>query len=79
MPGVAALVSEQIEALKTLAGEKTVALIKRQPDPVIERIVAGWPRNFDASRATSLGFKAEHTFLDILRTYIDDEHVHPGA
>ena len=37
-------------------------LIRREPDPVIERIVAGWPRNFDASRAAALGFRAEAQF-----------------
>jgi nucleoside-diphosphate-sugar epimerase len=79
MPGVAATVAEQIAALREIAGDKTVALIRRESDPVIEKIVAGWPRNFDASRAISLGFRAESSFSDILRAYIEDEHVSIGA
>jgi D-erythronate 2-dehydrogenase len=79
MPGVAATVAEQIEALRQIAGDKAVALIRRQPDPVIARIVSGWPRKFDASRAISFGFQAERTFFDIVRTYVSDEHVHIGA
>jgi nucleoside-diphosphate-sugar epimerase len=79
MPGVAATVAQQIEALRELAGDATVALIRRQSDPVIEKIVAGWPRNFDASRAISLGFRAEASFAEILRAYIEDEHVRIGA
>ena len=43
------------------------------PDPVIDAIVAGWPRNFDAKRAPALGFKAESSFEEIIRAHIDDE------
>ena len=39
------------------AGEKVVARIRREPDPAIIKIVAGWPRDFDPKRALSLGFK----------------------
>ncbi len=56
-----------------MAGEKAVSLIRREPDPVIAKIVAGWPTNFDASRASGLGFKAETTFDVIIRIHIDDE------
>jgi hypothetical protein len=36
-------------------------------------MVAGWPRNFDAHRAISLGFKAETSFDEIIRIHIEDE------
>ncbi len=73
MPGLSALVSEEIEALRRIAGDKAVALIKRETDPVIERIVAGWPTQFDAKRASALGFTAEASFDEILQVYIEDE------
>jgi D-erythronate 2-dehydrogenase len=73
MPGVAATVGEQIEALRRIAGESVVARIRREPDPVITRIVAGWPRNFDPARAKGLGFKAEDSFDEIVRIHIEDE------
>ncbi len=79
MPGVAATVADQIEALRAVAGDAAVALIDREPDPVIERIVSGWPRRFDAARARALGFTAESSFDEILRAYIEDEHVRIGA
>ena len=75
MPGVAVTVGEQIEALRAAAGEAAVKLIRRERDPVIERIVAGWPTNFDASRARALGFKSEETFGQIIRAYLEDENV----
>ena len=73
LPGLSATVAEQIEALRRVAGEKTVRLIRREPDPTIIKIVSGWPQNFDAKRATALGFQAEKTFDDIIRIHIEDE------
>src|SRR5690606_20769228 len=64
MPGLSATVGEQIAALRRVAGDRAVTLIRREPDPVIEKIVAGWPRNFDARRATELGFRADASFDD---------------
>ena len=73
MPGLSATVGEEIAALRRVAGEKAVSLIRREPDPVIMRIVAGWPQAFDAIRATALGFRAERSFDEIIRAHIDDE------
>jgi nucleoside-diphosphate-sugar epimerase len=73
MPGVCCTVGEQIAALKRVAGEKVAARIRRAPDELVDRIVAGWPRRFDARRATALGFTVEATFDDIIRAHIDDE------
>ena len=73
MPGLSALVGEEIEALGRIAGRKAVSLIRREPDPVIRAIVAGWPTNFDARRARELGFEAENNFDEIIRIHIEDE------
>lgn len=73
MPGISATVGEQIESLRRVAGASATALIRRQPDETIMRIVEGWPRNFDARRALSLGFKADASFDDIIRFHIEDE------
>lgn len=73
LPGLSATVGEQIEALRRVAGEKAVKLIRREPDEVIARIVAGWPQDFDPSRAVALGFRAEKSFDEIIRVHIEDE------
>ena len=73
MPGVCCTVAEQIAALKRVAGDKVAARIRRAPDALVERIVAGWPRRFDARRSVALGFKVEATFDDIIRAHIEDE------
>lgn len=73
MPGYSCTVAEQIETLRKVAGENVVKRIRRETDPVIDRIVAGWPRNFDPQRALALGFKAESSFEEIIRVHIEDE------
>src|SRR5208283_1329967 len=50
MPGLSATVADEIAALTRVAGPKAAALIRREPDPTIETIVAGWPRDFDTRR-----------------------------
>jgi len=73
MPGLSALVGEEIAALRRVAGEKAVRLIRREPDATIQKIVAGWATDFDTRRAAALGFKAETAFDDIIRAHIEDE------
>ena len=73
MPGLAVTVGQQIAGLKKVAGDKVVARIRREPDPFIEKIVAGWPRKFSAKRAIELGFKPDESFEQIIRIHIEDE------
>lgn len=73
LPGVSCTVGEQIAALRCIAGDKVAARIRREPNETIMKIVAGWPRNFDAKRGTALGFKAESSFDDIIKVHIEDE------
>ena len=73
MPGVCVTVGEQIEALRRIAGDRAVKLIRRAPDPASAAIVAGWPTRFDAKRALALGFAAERDFDEIIRVHIEDD------
>ena len=73
MPGVCCTVGEQIEALRRVAGDKIAARIRREPDELIMRIVAGWPHRLDGKRATELGFTVESTFDEIIRVHIDED------
>jgi D-erythronate 2-dehydrogenase len=76
MPGLAVTVGEQIEALRRVAGEEAARRVRKEIDPVIARIVAGWPRSFDARAAADLGFSTvERTFDDIIRIYREDEGI----
>jgi D-erythronate 2-dehydrogenase len=73
MPGVSCTVAEQIAALRRIAGDNVADRIRREPDPLVIRIVNSWPHRFDAKRARALGFTAEQSFDEIIRVHIDDE------
>jgi nucleoside-diphosphate-sugar epimerase len=73
MPGVCCTVSEQIAALRRIAGDKVTARIRHKADALVMRIVEGWPQRFDPKRATALGFRAENSFDEIIRVHIDED------
>jgi D-erythronate 2-dehydrogenase len=73
MPGLSATVGEQIEALRRVAGDRAVRLIRREPDESILRMVESWAPALEATRAVSLGFAAEKSFDEIIRVHIEDE------
>ncbi|TQS70854.1 SDR family oxidoreductase [Rhodobacteraceae bacterium] len=73
MPGLSATVGEQIEALRRVAGDEAVALIRSEPDEMITRMCESWAPGFDATRARELGFTAETSFDDIIRAHMEDE------
>jgi nucleoside-diphosphate-sugar epimerase len=73
MPGLCCSVGEEIAALARVAGTDVARRIRREPDETVAKIVAGWPQNFDARRATALGFRAETSFDEIIRAHIEDE------
>jgi nucleoside-diphosphate-sugar epimerase len=73
MPGVCCTVGEQIAALRRIAGEQVAARIRRATDPLVSRIVEGWPQRIEARRARELGFVAESSFDEIVRIHIDED------
>ena len=73
MPGLSATVGEQIEALRRVAGDSAVRLIRHEPDPQVIEMVDGWAKDFDATRAMALGFAAEASFDEIIGIHIEDE------
>ncbi len=73
MPGLCCTVGDEIASLTRIAGPGAAARIRRAPDEMVARIVAGWPQNFDARRALDLGFRADDSFDDIVRAHIEDE------
>lgn len=73
LPGAAVTVGEQIEALARVAGNGVVKLIREEHDDTIWAMVQNWPTRFEARRARALGFKAEESFDEIIRAYIEDD------
>ncbi|MCR8724563.1 D-erythronate dehydrogenase [Frigidibacter sp. ROC022] len=72
MPGVSATVADEIEALRAVAGDSAVELIRHEIDPAVVAIISTWPKAFDARRAEELGFTADKSFAAIIEAHIED-------
>lgn len=70
LPGVSATVADAIEALRRVAGDRAVALIRREPDAAVARIIETWPEAFATERALTLGFTADASFDAIVAQHV---------
>ncbi|HHV7519017.1 TPA: D-erythronate dehydrogenase [Burkholderia orbicola] len=73
LPGLSVSVDEMIAALREVAGDEVVKLIRHAPDERVEKIVGSWPGRWDTSRAEALGLKGDTSFADVIRSHIADE------
>ena len=73
LPGLSLTVGDSIKALERVAGKAVADRIQWKPDPFIEKIVSGWPSNFEARRALDLGFQPDADFESIINAHIEDE------
>ena len=73
LPGITVSIGEMVDALEAVAGERVARRVRWEPDPVIQKIVAGWPAAFDARRARAMGFEADPDFASIVSAHIEDE------
>jgi D-erythronate 2-dehydrogenase len=73
LPGISVTAGEMAAALERVAGSEVAGRIRWERDDRIERIVAGWPGAWDATRAISLGFPKDTDIDALIRAYIDDE------
>jgi nucleoside-diphosphate-sugar epimerase len=73
LPGIDVSIGEMVASLGQVAGPGPMARVRWQADPLIERIVAGWPHRFDAARARAMGFQGDADMDAIIRAHIEDE------
>jgi nucleoside-diphosphate-sugar epimerase len=73
LPGISVTVAEMVEALTRVAGPEAAARIRWEPDPAIQRIVAGWAVDAAATRARGMGFDDDGDFDAIVRAHVEDE------
>ena len=73
LPGIVAGVGEMVEALRRVGGGAAAARVRWEPDPVIRKIVAGWPARFRTERAERMGFRGDGSFEEIVRAHVEDE------
>ena len=72
LPSFTVTVAEMIEALKRVAGARPLGEIVFKPDPFIEEICAGWPKDAAYERATALGLPKDASLDAIVENYIED-------
>jgi nucleoside-diphosphate-sugar epimerase len=73
LPGLRITVGEMVEALQRAGGASAAARVKWQPDPVIQKIVDGWPRGIEAARAKALGIECDPDMDAVVQGFIEDD------
>ncbi|KAI9353207.1 hypothetical protein DFJ73DRAFT_828537 [Zopfochytrium polystomum] len=70
LPGFTVTVKQELDALKAVAGQSALDLVKFRDDPTNRRIVSSWPSSFDNTPAVALGFVEEDgNFEEIVRRF----------
>ncbi len=73
LPGIEISIGDMADGLARIAGKGPLSRIRWQPDPHIQKIVAGWPCRFNPARAKAMGFGADTSIDEIIRAHIDDQ------
>jgi nucleoside-diphosphate-sugar epimerase len=73
LPGRTYNIAEMVEAMRHVAGEEPVKLIRWEPDPQIQNIVLGWRAYFNPSKALALEFVRDDSFEDNIRFFLEDD------
>lgn len=72
LPGFVVTMTQALATLREIGGDAAVALVKRQPDPQVQKLVSTWAAHFDTARAKKMGFVADSDFGAIVRAYVED-------
>jgi len=75
LPGRTHLIGDMVEAMRRVAGDAPVNLIRWEPDPEVQKIVLGWKAYINPTKALRLGFVADDSFEDNLRFFLEDDVV----
>ncbi len=74
LPGRTDTIGQMIDAMTRATGPEAEARITWEADPVIEAIVMGWRGHVRPERGLALGFKADDSFEDSVRWFMEDDH-----
>jgi nucleoside-diphosphate-sugar epimerase len=73
LPGFSVAVGDMAAAVRRAGGEQAYTRIRWEPDPLIQRIVSGWPQTLAAQRAVALGFTADTGIDEVVQAFIEDD------
>jgi D-erythronate 2-dehydrogenase len=75
LPGLTVRVSEMLDALEVAAGRAARERVLFKEDPLIARMMLGWPSAFESARARRLGLSADPDFLSIVRQFQKEQAI----
>jgi len=73
MPGRTWTIAQLIEAMTRIAGPEPARLIRWEPQPEVQAIVMGWRARTEPVKALLLGLRADESFDDNVRYYLEDD------
>ncbi|MCH7602421.1 MAG: SDR family oxidoreductase [Proteobacteria bacterium] len=73
LPGRTHRLGDMVEAMRRVAGDAAVGLIRWEPDPEVQQIVLGWKARFNPAKALALGFVRDDSFEDNIRFFLEDD------
>ena len=73
LPSFDVTVGEMAEAVKRVAGNDAYKKIVWKQDPLIQKIVDGWPARLDSKRARSMGLTDDGSMDAIIQAFIEDD------
>jgi len=72
LPSFTVTVRDMVDALHRVAASRKLGAIVFEPDPFIQKICDGWPRDAAYDRATRLGLPRDASLDAIVENYIED-------
>ncbi len=72
VPGLSASVTEMLDALHRVAGDRSLGKVTIDADPLVAKVTSGWPRDTDNRRSARLGLPKDRNVDEIIQTYIGD-------
>ncbi len=73
LPGRTHRIGDMVDAMRRVAGDGPARLIRWEPDPAVQKIVLGWKGFFNPQKALKLGFRADDSFEDNIRFFLEDD------
>ncbi|MFW2542229.1 D-erythronate dehydrogenase [Primorskyibacter sp. 2E107] len=73
MPGRVWTIQQMIDAMTAVAGPEPAKLITWNPQPEIQGILDGWRNDIRPEKAETLGLKADNSFEDNIRYFLEDD------
>jgi len=73
LPGRSDTIGEMIAAMTRVAGPEAEGRITWEPDEAVAKIANGWRGNVMHDKALRLGFKADNSFEDTVKWFLEDD------